>query len=135
MRKRVVISFSLAFAAIILVIAVFAFPRVFGKKPFADLRAEDIANVSVCLLPPDKTVVIEDYTKLVNTLNEVVIYGEDQSFTKYSGQAVIYTITFQDGTVITVNAYNPFIIIDGIGYQTKHGPCEGLSQIANELAR
>lgn len=57
------------------------------------------------------------------------------SYKKYGGQAVIYTITMNDGTEITVNAYNPFIIIDGIGYKTKYEPCERLSQIANELAK
>ena len=118
-----------------MIIAFLVFPRVIGKKPFADLRAEDIANVSVQLLPPDETVEIADYTELVNALNEVVTYGKDASYKEYSGQAVIYTITMNDGTEITVNAYNPFIIIDGIGYKTKYEPCERLSQIANELAK
>ena len=111
------------------------FPRVAGKKPFAELRAEDITNVTVQLLPPNETLEIADYTELVNTLNEVVIYGKDASHEKYGGQAVIYTITMNDGKKITVNAYNPVILIDGIGYKTKYEPCERLSQIANELLK
>ena len=74
----------------------------------------------VQLLPPNETVEIADYTELVNTLNEVVIYGKDDSYKEYDGQAVIYTITVNGGKVITVNAYNPFIIVDGIGYKTKY---------------
>ena len=29
--------------------------------------------------------------------------------------------------------YNPFIIIDGIGYKCKYEPCEALNHYANEL--
>ena len=135
MKKKVNFPVLLVIVVIVMIIAFLVFPRVIGKKPFADLRAEDIANVSVQLLPPDETVEIADYTELVNALNEVVTYGKDASYKEYSGQAVIYTITMNDGTEITVNAYNPFIIIDGIGYKTKYEPCERLSQIANELAK
>lgn len=135
MKKKAVIPVLLAIIVIIMIIAVLVFPRVIGKKPFADLRAEDITNVTVQLLPPNKTVEVADYTELVNTLNEVVIYGKDDSYKEYSGQAVIYTITTNDGKEIKVNAYNPFIIIDDIGYKTKYEPCERLSQIANELAK
>ena len=145
MKKKAIIPILLAIIIIIMIIAVLVFPRVIGKKPFAelraeekpfaDLRAEDITNVTVQLLPPNKTVEVADYTEFVNTLNDVVIYGKDDSYKEYSGQAVIYTITVNGGKEITVNAYNPFIIIDGIGYKTKYEPCEKLSQIANELAK
>lgn len=135
MKKKLVIPILLVVIVIGIIIAFLMLTRVIGKKPFADLRAEDIKNVTVQLLPPNETVEIADYTELVNTLNEVVIYGKDDSYKEYDGQAVIYTITVNGGKVITVNAYNPFIIVDGIGYKTKYEPCERLSQIANELAK
>lgn len=135
MKKKLVIPILLVVIVIGIIIAFLMSTRVIGKKPFADLKAEDIKNVTVQLLPPNETVEIADYTELVNTLNEVVIYGKDDSYKEYDGQAVIYTITVNGGKVITVNAYNPFIIVDGIGYKTKYEPCERLSQIANELAK
>lgn len=115
--------------------ALFVWPRVMGRKPFAELKAENIASASVQLLPPDTTVQITDMGELATALNDVVIYDQDDSWTEYNGQAVIYTIILNDGKEITVIAYNPFIIIDGIGYKTKYGPCERLSQIANKYPR
>ena len=44
-------------------------------------------------------------------------------------------MTFADGTVTDVTAYNPFLIIDGTGYRTAYGPCEALNRFANELLR
>ena len=32
-----------------------------------------------------------------------------------------------DGTQTDIMAYNPFIVIDGIGYKTKYEPCEALN--------
>ncbi len=64
-----------------------------------------------------------------------MIYEEDSLYTEYSGQAVIYTITMNDGTEMIINAYNPFIIIDGVAYKTKYEPCEKLVQIANQLIK
>ena len=29
--------------------------------------------------------------------------------------------------------YNPFLIIDGVGYKTKYEPCQALNSYANEL--
>lgn len=120
---------------VIVAAALFVRPRVMGRKPFAELKAENIASASVQLLPPDTTVQITDMGELATALNDVVVYDQDDSWTEYNGQAVIYTIILNDGKEITVIAYNPFIIIDGIGYKTKYGPCERLSQIANKYPR
>ena len=38
-----------------------------------------------------------------------------------------------DGTQTEVMAYNPFLVIDGIGYKTKYEPCEALNSYANQL--
>ena len=29
--------------------------------------------------------------------------------------------------------YNPFLVIDGVGYKTKYEPCEALNHYANRL--
>ena len=50
-----------------------------------------------------------------------------------AGQAVIFTLSLADGSQVEIIAYNPFIIIDGIGYKCKYEPCEALNHYANEL--
>ncbi len=48
-----------------------------------------------------------------------------------AGRRLCITAALADGTERTVYAYNPFLIIDGIGYRTKYKPCEALSRFAN----
>lgn len=103
------------------------------KKPFSELKTEDISSVSVTLLPPNKTIQISNINEFVQYLKDVVIYEKDNSYTEYNGQNVTFTIIMTDGTKTDIMAYNPFFVIDGVGYQTKYEPCEALNQYANEL--
>ena len=104
-----------------------------GKKPFKDLKASEIASVTVRLSPPDKTILITEIEELTNYLNDVVIYNKDNSFTEYSGQGAIFTLTMADGTQTEIVAFNPFLVIDGVGYKTKYEPCYALNRYANRL--
>ena len=101
-----------------------------GRKPFKNI---EITSASVQLLPPDETIQIVDVEELEELLKNVIIYKRDDSFTEYTGQAVVFTITKNDSSTIEVTAYNPFIIIDGKGYKCKYEPCEKLNSYANEL--
>ena len=103
-----------------------------AHRPFKDLEAADITSASVRLSPPDTTIQIVETEELVSYLNEVVIYNKDNSYTEYAGQAVIFTLSLADGSQVEIIAYNPFIIIDGIGYKCKYEPCEALNHYANE---
>ena len=87
----------------------------------------------VRLTPPGETIQITEMTELVNLLKDVVIYNEDNSYTEYCGQGVIFTLTMANGTQTSIMAYNPFLVIDGVGYKTKYEPCEALNQYANML--
>ena len=62
----------------------------------------------------------EEIEELTGYLNDVVIYNEDNSYTEYSGQGVIFTLKLSDGTQTEVMGYNPFFVIDGVGYKTKY---------------
>lgn len=104
-----------------------------GRKPFRDLEASDIAAAAVHLTPPDRTVQIPELKELASYLEDVVIYREDGSFREYTGQGVTFCLTMSDGTQTEVMAYNPFLVIDGVGYRTKYEPCEALNQYANSL--
>lgn len=102
-------------------------------QPFQNLRGEDIASASVELLPPGETVEVKDLEELASILREAVVYQKDNSYSQYAGQAVTFTLTMTDGTERSVMAYNPFLVIDGVGYRTEYEPCQALNAYANRL--
>ncbi|MCD7757438.1 MAG: hypothetical protein LUH45_04630 [Clostridiales bacterium] len=113
--------------------AVLALSGTWGRRPFKNLSAEDIVTASVTLTPPGETVEIEAVEELAAGLNAVVIYRKDNSYTEYAGQSCVFSLTLADGTTLEVNAYNPFLIIDGVGYRCEYEPCEALNSFANRL--
>lgn len=131
MKKRVWIITSACI--LILGAVIIAAVSVGGKKPYKDLDAAEVVSATVRLTPPDKTIEIEDIQELVEYLNDVTIYQEDNSYTEYDGQGVTFTLTLSDGTQTEIMACNPFLVIDGVGYQTKYDPCEALNGYANRL--
>lgn len=131
MKKKTVVV--LLCAVIVIAAAALICTNFIGRKPFASLKAEDIASATVRLVPPDQTVPVTDLNKLAAALNDAVIYRKDNSYTEYNGQAVIYTIVLNDGTERTVNFFSPFLIIDGVGYRANAESCEQLARIADGL--
>lgn len=132
--KKKYIFIILVFSLVIGAIAVITFrSELFGEKPFKELDAAEIESASVRLLPPDKTIQIMENKELAKYLQDIVIYGKDNSYTECTGQTCRFTITKKDGTQIEVTAINPFIIIDGVGYKCKYEPCEALNRYANSL--
>lgn len=129
LSKKIII----AFACILLPVGVIVFIFISGKKPFKDLDTSEIASATVRLVPPDKTIRIAEIEELADYLNDVIIYNKDNSYTEFSGQGVIFTLTMTDGTQTDIMAYNPFLVIDGVGYKTKYEPCEALNNYANRL--
>lgn len=106
-----------------------------GKKPFQDMEPAEIVSATVRVTPPDTTIQIVDIEELTGYLNEVVLYREDNSYTEYSGQGVVFTLVLSDGTQTEVMAYNPFFVINGVGYRTKYEPCQALNAYANRLLK
>jgi hypothetical protein len=109
-----------------------------GSKPFSGLEAENIESVELLMNPPGTQETITDrkqIAQLVEILNAVTTYEEDDTYDEYAGQWVQYTLTMKDGTKKTIAAYNPFIIVDGTGYRTEYEPCEKLNALGNRLAQ
>lgn len=127
--------FLLGAAILVLAAVGYGLAGGFGRRPFRGLEASDITYASVWLTPPDWQFLIEDPTELAGYLREVVIYRQDDSYTEYEGQGVVFTLALADGTQLEVTAYNPFLIIDGVGYRTKYEPCEALNSYGNRLMR
>ena len=128
MRKKAVIAMAVV---IVVLTAGVIISR--GKMPYKDLKASDIVSAEVYLSPPDETVQITDIEELVSYLSEVAIYHEDNSYTDYCGQSVVFTLTMADGAQEKITACNPFVIINSTGYKAKYEPCERLSRYANKL--
>ena len=129
MKKKGIIILAMCVLCVIMIVFIVGG----GKKPYKDLDAAQIASATVRLTPPDKTLQIVDIKELVEYLKNVVIYSEDNSYTEYVGQGVLFTLTMTDGTQTEIIAYNPFLIIDGVGYKTDYEPCEALNNYANKL--
>ena len=106
-------------------------------KPFESINTDDVVSATVELLPLDIKVDLnlEEIGELVAILQTVEIYEKDDSYSDYAGQAVIYNLTKDNGTQQTIMAYNPFIVIDGIGYKTMYEPCEELNALGNNIAQ
>lgn len=117
----------------LLLLSITGFIFTSGKKPFKNLEPAEIVSATVWLTPPDKTIQIVEIKELVDYLNDVVIYHKDNSYTEYTGQGVTFTLTMTDGTQTKIMAYNPFLIINDVGYKTKYAPCETLNRYANRL--
>ena len=124
-------------AALAVLLALAAGLLFWGRRPFRELEAADIAAASVTLMPPDVTLELDEaeIETLAELLGDLRITWPDQSYTEYAGQAVQFTVTFADGTETELTDYNPFLIIDGTGWRTAYGPCEALNRFANELLR
>lgn len=131
MKKKLLIITAVSIVLLCVGLAVNLF--MIEKKPYKNLDPARIASAKVLLTPPAKTVEIEDIPELVDYLNDVVIYVRDDSYTQYEGQGVTFTLTMKDGTQTDIMAYNPFLVIDGVGYKAEYGPCEALSSYANAL--
>lgn len=130
MKKR---AFLLLLSVVFLSLCIVVAAGFWGKKPFRGLDAAEISSASIHLLPPDKTVPITEIKELVEYLEDVVIYRKDSSYVEYTGQCCIFTIFKTDGTKMEVTAFNPFMILDGVGYRCEYEPCEALNRYANRL--
>ena len=118
MKKKVLVA---VLCALVLAGGVLAKLYLIGTKPLQGLTTEEVTAATVELYPPDATLELtqEEIEELVPILDRVVTYQRDDTYGEYAGQAVIFTLTKIDGKQLRVQAYNPFIVIDGAGYRTK----------------
>ena len=132
MKNKKLISISII---VVLISIILIGKSLTGSHPYKNLTVEEVASVTVELYPPNTKAELDsqEIEDLVEILHEVVIYKEDNSYTEYAGQGVLFEITKTDGTITRIIAYNPFVIIDGVGYKTKYEPCEQLNWLGNNI--
>lgn len=134
MKKKVLIA---VLCVVVLAGAVLAKLFLIGDRPLKGLSQSEVSAATVELYPPDATFELTkpEIEELVRILDQVVTYQRDDTYQESCGQAVIFTLTKTDGTLLRVQAYNPFIVIDNVGYRTKYGPCEDLNHLGNDILR
>lgn len=132
MKRRILIIAAIVLAVVLLVSVGFS---VIGRRPFKDMKAEDIKSVSVHLWPPNETMELsqDEIEELVGLLQQVKIYNPSWLHLASGGQSNIMTITYQDGSVKEVNQFGSTLIIDGQGYRAEYEPNEAINQFANKL--
>lgn len=131
--SEVIIMKKAVLAFICLVILMGAVGAAVINRPYSDLKAEDIVSARVTLTPPEKTVTIEDKEELAALMSELVTYNRDQSYTECDGQGVVFELTMADGRTQSINAYQPYLVIDNVGYRASYEPCAKLANYANGL--
>lgn len=129
--KKVVMLLAMG----IILLGTSLFGSVEGKRPFEQLSEEDIEEVQLIVTPPGVETGLSEMEieELVGILRDVRIYQEDNSYEEYTGQGVMFEISLDSGEKFEVVAYNPFLIINGIGYRTEYGPCQELNSLGNDV--
>lgn len=135
MKKKIGICIIVVVLAAAAVAAWLEAGNMVAVKKLRDLELQDIASVSVLANPPGKEAELgeAEIAQLLEILDTVVVYNKDSSHNEYDGQWVEFDITKTDGTQIEVAAYAPFLIIDGVGYQSKYESCQKLNGLGNRV--
>lgn len=120
--------------AVVLLVVFFILTARRGQRPFRSLTVEQLSGATVEVTPPGTPAILsqQDLQDLVDILQKVTIYQEDNSYQASGRQMVTFTLTMTDGSEHTVTACAPWLILDGVGYRTSHEPCLALSTLGNQ---
>lgn len=131
--KRKILIIAAIVLAVVLIVSVGL--SVIGRRPFENMKAEEIQSISIHLWPPNETRELsqDEIDELVGLLQQVKIYNPSWLHLASGGQSNIMTITYQDGKVQEVNQFGSTLIIDGQGYRAEYEPNEAINQFANKL--
>lgn len=132
MKRKILIVVAIVLTVVLIVSIGLS---VIGRRPFKNMKIEEIQSISIHLWPPNETMELsqDEIEELVGLLQQVKIYNPSWLHLASGGQSNIMTITYQDGTVQKVNEFGSTLIIDGQGYRAEYGPNEAINQFANKL--
>lgn len=131
--KRKILTIAAIILAVALIVTIGTW--VIGRKPFKNLKADEIQSISIHLWPPNESMDLTEaeIEELVGLLQQVEIHHPTWMHHASGGQSNVMTITFQDGSVKEVNEFGSILIIDGMGYRAEYEPNEAINQFANKL--
>lgn len=132
MKRKILIVAAIVLAVVLIVSIGLS---VIGRRPFKNLKAEEIQSISIHLWPPNETMELsqDEIEELVGLLQQVKIYNPSWLHLASGGQSNIMTITYQDGSVKEVNEFGSTLIINGQGYRAEYEPNEAINKFANKL--
>ena len=132
MKKKIIIVCSV----IIVIFCVMVFYISFiGTKPFKELEVNEIERIVMHCAPDNQEVELskEEQQKVVDLLQDVVIYNRTFQHKFYGGTLYYYTIVKRDGTKVEVTFSDQFIIIDRKAYRTKNEYWNEVNALESEL--
>ena len=108
--------------------------RTGSTKPFEYLEQNNVQEVKLITTAPETEVLLteEQIFQLIDILDKLVIY-EQMEAVEVVGQTIIFEIVKMDGVIVTLENYNPWVVIDGVWYDSEYESCEEINQFANEL--
>lgn len=134
MKKK---SILVTIALIILIIAFFIINHYkLDEKPFENLGVGEVKEITLNVTPSGKSMVITETNtikKFTDILNNIEIYEKDDSWKKYFGGFNEITVSMVNGENIKIVEFNPFLIINDVGYKTNYDVCEKLDELINNI--
>ena len=125
-------------AALILVTASAVVGWVFySARPFETIRADDIEEIMVYAIPPEKEIVLSEaeVERVVPLLQNLKISkpGYKIFALGMGGQTVRFTVQKTNGSTIEISNFgNVLITIDNKSYQADYESAEAINAFANE---
>ena len=133
MKKAILLTIIIL---ILVVGGFFLFRTLSEVKPFSDLSAGEISEVtfSVNYYGTIRALDEHEIDELVSILRKVATYSQDNSHANYNGgQNLTFNITKTDGSEVSIMGHASTIVIDGAGYRTKSKSLEELRRFGNSL--
>lgn len=108
-----------------------------AKKSFTDLAVSDIASIEIYSPGGEKifyTLTENETEKFVEAMKKVVVFGDgNEDYKNYvGGQWNMFRLTENNGKITEISSANPFIIIDGKGYNEDYDTLDELYSIYKE---
>lgn len=132
-RKRLPIAVALITAITFGILGYF----LYSDRPFASLSVDEIEEITVYAIPPEKEVVLSE-----SETEAAVLLLQDLKVSKpgygrfmfgLAGQTVTLTVQKTDGSVFAVsNIGNVLITIDNMSYQADYESAKAISDLVNK---
>jgi hypothetical protein len=121
--------------AVVISLSLFACENTQKVSTVANL--ENVSSITVTLNPPEGSVTLTDeqVEEVITRLSSISLGEKDNSYQELNGQWVQFDITKEDGSVLSIAEFAPYIVIDGVGYKGEQKECEMLNEFANELLK
>lgn len=109
---------------------------IYSEKPFKTIDANEIEEIKVFAIPPEKEVVLSEaeVEKIIPLLQNLKTSKPGYKTSALAGQTVRITVQKKDGTIIEIfNVGNVQIIINDRSYRADYESAEAINNFANKV--